>query len=102
MFSAFGSWYVLMSKYRTLSPLRLKRMQESAYEQPTGEQAMLAATKRKNETESEADRALTVVAKKLSKTLSVSATVNELIQQARDVRNLAVLYAGRSLIGLKA
>lgn len=42
----------------------------------------------------EADRALTVVAKKLSKSLSVTATVNELIQQARDERNLAVLFCG--------
>lgn len=43
---------------------------------------------------SEADRALTVVKKKLSKTLSVTATVNDLINQASDDRNLAVLYAG--------
>ncbi|RFU31795.1 hypothetical protein B7463_g4570, partial [Scytalidium lignicola] len=43
---------------------------------------------------SEADRALTVVNKKLSKTLSVSATVNDLINQATDERNLAVLYSG--------
>ena len=42
----------------------------------------------------EADRALTVVAKKLSKSLSVTATVNELVQQATDERNLAVLFAG--------
>ena len=46
---------------------------------------------------SEADRALTVVAKKLSKTLSVTATVNELIQQATDEKNLAVLYCGMLL-----
>ncbi|RPA80738.1 hypothetical protein BJ508DRAFT_415211 [Ascobolus immersus RN42] len=44
--------------------------------------------------EAEAERALLVVAKKLSKTLSVSATVNELIVQAVDERNLAVLFAG--------
>lgn len=50
---------------------------------------------KKEESESEADRALTVVAKKLSKTLSVGATVNELIQQATDEKNLAVLYSGR-------
>ncbi|ROW17438.1 hypothetical protein VPNG_00617 [Cytospora leucostoma] len=43
---------------------------------------------------SEADRALEVVRKKLSKTLSVTATVNDLINQATDERNLAVLYAG--------
>ncbi|KAI1489322.1 phosphatidylinositol 3 [Biscogniauxia mediterranea] len=43
---------------------------------------------------SEADRALEVVRKKLSKTLSVTATVNDLINQASDERNLAVLYSG--------
>ncbi|PHH73568.1 hypothetical protein CDD82_5383 [Ophiocordyceps australis] len=43
---------------------------------------------------SEADRALEVVRKKLSKTLSVTATVNDLIHQATDERNLAVLYSG--------
>jgi ataxia telangiectasia mutated family protein len=43
---------------------------------------------------SEADRALEVVRKKLSKTLSVTATVNDLINQAVDERNLAVLYSG--------
>lgn len=43
---------------------------------------------------SEADRALEVVRKKLSKTLSVTATVNALINQATDEKNLAVLYAG--------
>ena len=42
----------------------------------------------------EADRALTVVKKKLSRSLSVQATVNELIQQATDERNLAVLFCG--------
>ncbi|KAJ4398775.1 Serine/threonine-protein kinase tel1 [Neurospora sp. IMI 360204] len=43
---------------------------------------------------SEANRALEVVRKKLSKTLSVMATVNDLINQATDERNLAVLYCG--------
>ncbi|KAI5863076.1 hypothetical protein GGS23DRAFT_568113 [Durotheca rogersii] len=43
---------------------------------------------------SEADRALEVVRKKLSKTLSVTATVNDLINQATDERNLALLYCG--------
>ena len=43
---------------------------------------------------SEADRALEVVRKKLSKTLSVTATVNDLINQATDEKNLAVLYSG--------
>ncbi|KAL2017023.1 hypothetical protein VTK56DRAFT_2667 [Thermocarpiscus australiensis] len=43
---------------------------------------------------SEADRAIEVVKKKLSKTLSVMATVNDLINQATSVSNLAVLYSG--------
>ncbi|RYP67295.1 hypothetical protein DL771_007313 [Monosporascus sp. 5C6A] len=43
---------------------------------------------------SEAERALEVVRKKLSKTLSVTATVNDLINQATDEKNLAVLYSG--------
>ena len=42
----------------------------------------------------EADRALTVVARKLGKRLSGEATVNELIQQATDEKNLACLYSG--------
>jgi ataxia telangiectasia mutated family protein len=48
----------------------------------------------KEEQAGEAGRALSVVEKKLSKTLSTKATVNELIQQATDERNLAVLYMG--------
>ncbi|KAK0732792.1 hypothetical protein B0T21DRAFT_402849 [Apiosordaria backusii] len=43
---------------------------------------------------SEADRAIEVVKKKLSKTLSVMATVNDLIEKAGSVGNLAVLYSG--------
>lgn len=42
----------------------------------------------------EADRALSTVEKKLAAGLSISATVNELIQQATDVKNLAVLFHG--------
>ncbi|KAG7051814.1 Serine/threonine-protein kinase tel1 [Colletotrichum scovillei] len=43
---------------------------------------------------SEANRALEVVRGKLSTTLSVTATVNDLINQATDISNLAVLYSG--------
>jgi ataxia telangiectasia mutated family protein len=50
--------------------------------------------KEKEEQAGEAGRALSVVEKKLSKTLSTKATVNELIQQSTDERNLAVLYMG--------
>ena len=80
----------------TLSPLRMRRMQED--QQAAEAVSDLASSDRKNTPNeaSEADRALTVVVKKLSKTLSVTATVNELIQQATDERNLAVLYCGTS------
>lgn len=52
------------------------------------------ANKKKEEQAGEAGRALAVVEKKLSKTLSTRATVRELIQAATDERNLAVLYCG--------
>ncbi|KAL4920462.1 hypothetical protein BDW62DRAFT_6131 [Aspergillus aurantiobrunneus] len=78
----------------TVSPLRMKKMQE---QEPGDGPPVLAGSvvdQRPTNEPSEADRALTVVAKKLSKTLSVTATVNELIQQATDEKNLAVLYSG--------
>ncbi|KAL2821528.1 hypothetical protein BJX63DRAFT_378450 [Aspergillus granulosus] len=75
----------------TVSPLRMKKMQEQdANDDPPLLPGPIAENRPTNEP-SEADRALTVVAKKLSKTLSVTATVNELIQQATDEKNLAVL-----------
>ena len=81
----------------SVSPLRLQRMQEN---QGLGEGDPTAAgtlgKNRDTNGPSEADRALTVVEKKLGKSLSVEATVNELIQQATDERNLATLYCGWS------
>ncbi|KAF1947572.1 hypothetical protein EJ02DRAFT_429982 [Clathrospora elynae] len=56
--------------------------------------AMHESNKKREEQAGEAGRALSVVEKKLSKTLSTKATVNELIQQSTDERNLAVLYMG--------
>jgi ataxia telangiectasia mutated family protein len=53
-----------------------------------------SASKRPEDEAGEAARALAIVEKKLSKTLSTAATVNELIQQASDEKNLAVLFAG--------
>jgi serine-protein kinase ATM len=58
------------------------------------EEALQENGKKHEEQEGEAGRALSVVEKKLSKTLSTKATVNELIQAATDERNLAVLYCG--------
>lgn len=64
--------------------------------QPAEEVTVQDSLKKKEREEQagEAGRALSVVEKKLSKTLSTKATVNELIQQATDERNLAVLYMG--------
>ncbi|KKY23516.1 putative ataxia telangiectasia mutated [Diplodia seriata] len=52
--------------------------------------------KEDEEVQGEAGRALSVVERKLSKALSSAAAVAELIQQATDERNLAVLYSGWS------
>ena len=41
-----------------------------------------------------ADRALNGVARKLDKSLSVEYTVNELIFEATDITNLALMFAG--------
>ena len=94
----------------SISPVRLQKMQENAEQAAAaaaagntdtnatgttdGAIAAAAGLGRKDNEPSEADRALTVVAKKLGKSLSVEATVNELIRQATDERNLAVLYCG--------
>lgn len=80
------------------SPLRLKKLQAEQTDTTTGPNKTPADEVKEVNTEQkeegEADRALTVVAKKLSKSLSVTATVNELIQQATDEKNLALLYCG--------
>lgn len=80
----------------TLSPIRAKRMQAVPGE-TEGEIKVARSNPSDNEA-GEAERALSVVEKKLSKTLSTSATVNELIQQATDERNLAVLFAGEYIV----
>ena len=43
-----------------------------------------------------ADRALSGVARKLGKSLSVEYTVNELISEATDISNLALMFTGES------
>ncbi|KFY70947.1 hypothetical protein V499_08838 [Pseudogymnoascus sp. VKM F-103] len=83
----------------SISPIRLAKLQDAQSAAPPISTASSTATnngKSKGAVNepSEADRALTVVRKKLSKTLSVTATVNDLINQATDERNLAVLFAG--------
>jgi ataxia telangiectasia mutated family protein len=80
----------------TMSPLRAKRMQDAQDGIQNAKDVEAAeSSKAKLEAEGgEAGRALAVVEKKLSKTLSTAATVNELIQQATDEKNLATLFAG--------
>ncbi|OHE90595.1 phosphatidylinositol 3 [Colletotrichum orchidophilum] len=81
----------------SISPVRLAKLQGGEYEgdddDGDGEGRKGKKGQQVNEP-SEADRALEVVRKKLSKTLSVTATVNDLINQATDLSNLAVLYSG--------
>lgn len=106
----------------SVSPLKAKKMQEeqqqqqqqkdgtaAAVDDPSGgaggageaedQQRFLLETtakSRDDEGVGEAGRALSVVERKLSKALSSAAAVAELIQQATDERNLAVLFAGWS------
>ncbi|KAK1835112.1 hypothetical protein QBC39DRAFT_170782 [Podospora conica] len=80
----------------SISPVRMAKLQNAARGEGGGgedDDAEVEGKRSVNEP-SEADRALEVVRKKLSKTLSVNATVNDLINQATDERNLAVLYSG--------
>jgi serine-protein kinase ATM len=79
-----------------VSPLRAKRMQdhEAGNKDIELQDAESAGPAVGDEEGSQAERALRVVEKKLSKVLSTAATVSELIQQASDERNLAVLYPG--------
>jgi ataxia telangiectasia mutated family protein len=81
----------------SISPIRLAKLQEG--QNATSERDAGVLSERAKEVVNEpgeADRALTVVNKKLSKTLSVTATVNDLINQASDEKNLAVLYSGEN------
>lgn len=88
----------------SISPVRLAKLQEAQSAVPistAGSTTSGVTTSTRGEREkevfnepSEADRALTVVSKKLSKGLSVTAMVADLINQATDERNLAVLYSG--------
>ncbi|KAK3295607.1 uncharacterized protein B0H64DRAFT_474533 [Chaetomium fimeti] len=83
----------------SISPVRMAKLQNARGsagdgEEGEGEDVGGAGRERKVNEPSEADRAIEVVKKKLSKTLSVMATVNDLINQATSVSNLAVLYSG--------
>lgn len=106
----------------SLSPLRAKRMQEEQDRDiaSTGTSSVVPSTvgrpsrgtrssaaaegdfgaepiKKDEDEADEAVRALGGVEKKLTTNLSVTAAVNELIQQATDEKNLALLFAGKSM-----
>lgn len=87
----------------SISPVRVAKLQDTRRDETGDDAETEIHSKKRNASArnngivnepSEADRALEVVRKKLSKTLSVTATVNDLINQATDERNLAVLYSG--------
>jgi len=87
----------------SISPVRLAKIQQAQSAAPPASEVGNAREGPKetvNES-GEAERALTIVNKKLSKTLSVTATVNDLINQASDERNLAVLYSGKLPFSIK-
>ncbi|KAF7194796.1 Serine/threonine-protein kinase tel1 [Pseudocercospora fuligena] len=80
----------------SVSPLRAKRMQEESNRISNGMIGGDAenSSKKREHSAGEAGRALAIVEKKLAKTMSTTATVNELIQQASDEKNLALLFQG--------
>jgi ataxia telangiectasia mutated family protein len=84
----------------TVSAAKAKRLQEAddVPDRAVDEANMMEqqASRKGDDEMGEAGRALAVVEKKLSKTLSKEATVSELIAQATDERNLALLFAGWS------
>ncbi|RKF53589.1 Serine/threonine-protein kinase TEL1 [Golovinomyces cichoracearum] len=81
----------------SVSPVRLAKLREEQQDgidiTTVGDTVRTSEKKLINEP-GEAARALTGVNKKLTKTLSVYATVNDLINQASDEKNLALLFAG--------
>lgn len=83
----------------SMSPARLAKQQEQQdmaleMDRKVGQEAVHVPEKEDVNRPSEADRALAMVSKKLSKTLSVAATVNDLINQAVDENNLGLLFSG--------
>ena len=80
----------------TISPMRAKRIQQAPDSTEEADNGEEASSRTKEQEGGEANRALSVVDKKLSKALSTAATVNELIQQATDEKNLARLFCGWS------
>ena len=90
---------------RTASEIKVKRAQGGASDetaQLTDEAFRFAIgmDMGSDTTHEAANRALSTVARKLDKTLSVEYTVNELIAEATDVANLALMFAGACPVNL--
>jgi len=87
----------------SISPVRLAKLQDAQSAAPISTAGSTSTTNTRKEVvnePSEADRALTVVRKKLSKGLSVTAMVNDLINQATDQKNLAMLFSGMFVLSI--
>jgi len=85
----------------TISPIKLKNMQrgEGRDESEILAEDIFVKPNQGTKDDGEAERSLEIVNKKLAGALSVGATVNELIQQATDVKNLALLFSGEYIPG---
>ncbi|KAH7923978.1 hypothetical protein BV22DRAFT_1196306 [Leucogyrophana mollusca] len=86
----------------TASELKLKKVQDISNEptarvtRDTSRFGAIGIDMTSGTADEAADRALTSVARKLDKALSVEYTVNELIAEATDIVNLATIYHGWS------
>lgn len=100
------SWYVRYAARgsltkifnRTASAVKIKRAQgdsASAAAMNESDRLGIGIDMSSGSEDEAADRALNGVAMKLDKTLSVEYTVNELITEATDVTNLALMFAGK-------
>jgi ataxia telangiectasia mutated family protein len=86
--------------FRTANELKIKRVPGTPLESTANDAVRLGIIgidMTSGGAEEAADRALTSVARKLNKALSVEYTVNELIAEATDLTNLATLWYGESV-----
>lgn len=103
------SWYVICTVYldksqepetlysRTASEVKVKRIQQGVSAATTGTVRFgtgIGIDMNSGTAEEAADRALSSVSRKLDKALSVQYTVNQLIRDATDTRNLAQIFKG--------
>jgi serine-protein kinase ATM len=92
------NWYLSrvceVADSRTVSPLKLLSVQQDAQDGPGNK----TTSKTETVAESEADRAIQVVKRKLASRLSAEADVRRLILEATDEGNLSRMYCGESVI----